>query len=274
MTPLVDLSRKACDKLRNINVIDFGVPGERTCLWKSETCFCYCYGRAGRWTAGPKPYERLRMIEEMPAKAFYLSIGGAYVSTQHPLRVGRVGDVGNVEHTRAIINAILEFDIPFMWTTRAWRTPNHPSWRLIEKYLPGQVICSVDQDLDSADVPSGWPTAAIAMPPAFEISSDICWCPHYPDPSLPIKPVYNCAECMLCYAKPSEGRRRPNIAFMLHTTGGAEDLPRQHYPQGYWLKHYKSLCKRRPRSEKQTGHESASCGILTPAGWHAPDDNV
>lgn len=276
MTPLIDISRKSCDKLRYINVVDFGVPGERTCPWQTETCFCFCYGRGGRWIVSSKPYARLRRIEETPAGAFYHSISGTFLDNHFPLRVGRVGDAANIEHTRAIIDAIRENDIPFMWTTRAWRAPRSATWQLFEKYLPGQIICSIDQESDRRQVPEGWPTANIAMPPTFEIDSDVCWCPHYPAPGFPIKPVYNCIECMLCYARPSDERQRPHVAFMLHTRGIPEP-ERRHYPESYWLRHMGAICKRRPRAAKLPeveGHAVQQCGILTPTGWLAPDDNA
>jgi hypothetical protein len=190
------------------------------------------------------------------------------------LRVGRVGDAANLEHTRAIIDAILEHDIPFMWTTRAWRAPHSAVWQLFESHLPGQIICSIDQESDRDHVPAGWPTAAIAMPPTFDIAAGTCWCPHYPAPGFPIRPVYNCIECMLCYARPSDGRQRPHVAFMLHTRGLAR-IERQHYPAGYWLRHMGAICKRRPRSGPiPEGHDVQQCGIFTPDGWLAPDDNA
>lgn len=277
MTSPLSITYKSCDKLRHINTIDFGVPGGRTCPWKTETCFCFCYGRSGRWVANYKSYARLREIEELPGKAFYHAISAAFLANGFPLRVGRVGDAANIEHTRAVIDAILEYNIPFMWTTRAWRAPKSATWQLFEKYLPGQIFCSLDQESDKSQVPAGWPTASIAMPPVFDTDPGVCWCPHYPAPGFPITPVYNCIECMICYARPGDRRQRPDIAFMLHTTG-TDRVLRQHYPRGYWLKHKSVLCKRHPVSAQHPnipeGHDSHKCGIFTPDGWLAPDDNA
>jgi len=226
----------------------------------------------------PKTYERLRWVEKAPPGAFYHSIVAEYVSHKYPLRVGRVGDMANLEHANAVIDAILEYDIPFMWTTRAWRSPTSAAWKLLEERLPGQVFCSLDQETDRDLIPQGWPTADVAMPPLFEVSAGTCWCPHYPHPDLPIEPVYNCVECMLCYARPGESRKRPHVAFMLHAPSARRRLEltsrRKHYPKAHWLQHMKTLCQRRSKAPSSEGHESHFCGIYTPDGWVAPDDNA
>ncbi len=120
------------------------------------------------------------------------------------------------------------------------------------------------------------------MPPRFEIPPGVCWCPHYPAPYVPIKAVYNCIECMMCYRAPSEEEKRPHVAFMLHTTHKHDVLTRQHYPRGFWRDHPKPLCKRRlwiePIGEFGEWDAEAppeeTCGFVTPYGWYAPDDDA
>jgi len=268
--PLLRHDYHRCNKLYGIHTVDFGAAGGRTCRWKTSTCFKVCYGRHGHFdkrspAISTRILTRLRWLEKQSGSAIYEAMTNP-TGKLRAFRIGRVGDCSNPDYTSGVVYALLEQNVPFMWPTRAWRDPDHPSWRLIDYLLPGQVHCSIDvTTVQRGEVPPpGYPQAFIAEPTTgWWIPEGFTWCPHYPKPGELVRSVLNCYECGICYRRPGE-KDRPHIAFALHTSGGV--------PMFYV---HELRQRAKGLSEWDAGEaDYPTCGIMTPEGWNAPFDDV
>lgn len=295
-------NKKANTKLWHIAAFDFGIPSGKTCVWKTRWCRELCYGPACSGARFPKTrpgwLQRLRFIQYASPGTFHDFVL-AYARYGDPLRFGRFGDANRPEVVEAIIDALRKTKAEFMWPTRAWRNPAHPSWQLIDKYLHGQVICSVDEsNFENKRLPQGWTNIP---PPGYPISYiatrktgflpylvqrmgyDMYWCPHYPHPGMRIfeRACQNCYDCLLCYA-PYGDKGRPNVVYLHHSTKGHTTKPPERFP--YPKGHFRKLWLQGKRWDIQPGSLKGldteeeivvtSCGILTPDGWYAPDDDA
>jgi hypothetical protein len=243
------------NKLAGIKIIDFGRANMMTCAWRTAWCADNCYATKGNYhvcgALGKAIAERLAWMERQPPQAFYDGI--LRLPQGIGLRIGRSGDAANAPVVEAIIQALIERpDIRWMWPTRAWRCRSHPSWRLIERHLPGKVLLSVDPATPERP-PSGWPIAGVRLPPDFEAPRGVRACPHYLTNGRT-----TCRTCWACFT--TTGRQAPevrSIAFHLHATAG-------------------KFCMRLDCKGQGPGKESGVSGLFSPGlgAWCAPGDDV
>ncbi len=205
-------------KQGGIQVSDFGLALGKTCSWATKWCAAACYAARGhcdwRNPASLNCIRRRTWVQHQNGKAWYSAITA--MPRNSMLRVGRTGDCGNREVTLGVVKGLLDRpDIRFMWPTRAWRGGRNPGpWQILEKYLPGKVLASVDPTMASSP-PEGVPVANVAHPPDYHYPRKAVMCPAY-DQGL------NCRECGLCFSTSDSPKPLPNIVFKLHTCAAKE----------------------------------------------------